>query len=197
MSQDHEVIELHERDEPEYMQIIIKAFQESPQVPALMEKPKHTGIIIRKIFSMYKKSGSIKTFGIKKDKDFLCVGICIDSDSKPEFFRTIIFGLTVLRTLGYKGVHQFWAYNKNKPDYEKRCLELIFYGTLSKDQQKGYGRSMLKFLYDYAKKNGYGGVTGATNTSRPAYHFYMRDGWTVDTQFTIEKHIICWVRRIV
>lgn len=197
MSQDHKVTELYERDEPEYMEIIIKAFQESPQVPALIDKPKHTGIIIRKIINMYKKNGSIKIFGAKKNNTLLCVGICIDSDGKPSLFGIFLFGCTVLRTLGYRGVRQFWLYNKNKPDYEKRCLELIFYGTLSKDQQKGYGRSMLNFLYDYAKKNGYGGVTGATNTSRPAYHFYMRNGWIVDKQFTLENHTICWVRRIV
>jgi GNAT superfamily N-acetyltransferase len=136
-------------------------------------------------------------FGIKKGEEITCVGICIDSDSKPSFFRMIMFGFSVLSTLGYKGVHQFWLYNKNKPSYDKRCLELIFYGTRLRDQQKGYGRSMLNFLYEYAKKHGYGGVTGATNTSKPAYHFYIRDGWIVDTQFTIEKYSICWVRRIV
>jgi GNAT superfamily N-acetyltransferase len=197
MSHDHEVIELSKINEPEYMEIVIKAFQDSPQVPVLIEKPKHTGIVIRNLLNMYKKSGSIKTFGIKKDKDLVCVGICIDSDSKPVFFRIILFGFTVLRTLGYRGVRQFWLYSKNKPQYEKRCLELIFYGTRVKDQQKGYGRSMLNFLYDYAKKNGYGGVTGATNTSRPAFQFYMRDGWIIDKQFTVEKYTICWVRRTV
>jgi hypothetical protein len=194
---DHAVIELPTIHEPEYMEIVIQAFQESPQVPALMEKPKHTGIIIRNLLRMYAKSGSIKTFGIHDDAGLVCVGICIDSDSKRSFVRTILFGWTVLHTLGYRGLRQFWSYHKNKPHYEKRCLELIFYGTRLQDQQKGYGRSMLHFLYTYAKTNGYGGVTGATNTSKPAFHFYMRDGWIVDSQFPIDQYTICWVRRIV
>lgn len=197
MSHDYEVIELPETNEPEYMQIIIKAFQDSPQVPVLMERPQHTGRIIRNLLNIYKKNGSIKTFGIKKNQDLICVGICIDSDSKPAFFRTLVFGITIFRTLGYRGVRHFWSYTKNKPHYKKRCLELIFYGTRSKDQKKGYGRSMLNFLYDYAKKNEYDGVTGATNTSRPAFKFYMRDGWIVDREFRIENYTICWVRRVV
>lgn len=197
MSQENKTIELNEQNEPEYMEIIFKAFHDSPQIPALIEKPEHTEIIIRNLIKLYKKTGSIKIFGIKKDDTLICVGLCIDSDSKPGFFRTISFGFSLLMTLGYKGVHQLWTYNKNKPKYDKKCLELIFYGTQLMFQQKGYGRSMLNFLYDYAKKNGYGGVIGVTNTSRPAFHFYMRDGWIVDREFKIDKYTICWVRRIV
>jgi len=197
MSHEQKIRELNEQNEPEYMEIIITAFHDSPQIPALIENPKHTETIIRSLIKLYKKTGSIKIFGIKKDDHLVCVGICIDSDSKPSFVRTIPFGFSLLRTLKLKGIQQLWAYNKNKPVYDKKCLELIFYGTKAQYQQKGYGRSMLNFLYDYAKTNGYGGVTGVTNTSRPAFHFYMRDGWIVDKKFTIGKYTICWVRRIV
>jgi ribosomal protein S18 acetylase RimI-like enzyme len=197
MSQEQKIVELHEQNEPEYMEIIIKAFQDSPQVPALIKTPERTETILRSLIKLYKKTGSIKVFGIKKDDMLMCVGLCIDSDSKPGFFRTIRFGFSLLLSLGFIGVRQFWIYNKNKPTYDKKCLELIFYGTRSMYQQKGYGRSMLNFLYEYAKKSGYGGVTGVTNTSRPAFHFYMRDGWIVDKEFTIGNYKICWVRRIV
>ncbi len=179
------------------MEILITAFHDSPQIPVLIEKPEHTETLIRNLLKLYEKTGSIKTFGIKKDDALICVGICIDSDSKPSLFRTITFGFSLLRTLGIEGIHQLWTYNKNKPKYDKKCLELIFYGTRASLQQKGYGREMLNFLYDYAKTNGYGGVTGVTNTSRPAFHFYMRDGWIVDKEFTLEDYTICWVRRIV
>jgi hypothetical protein len=179
------------------MDIIIKAFHDSPQVPALIEKPEHTEIVIRSLIKLYEKTGTIKTFGIKKDDMLVCVGLCIDSNSTPGFFKTMSFGVSLLRTLGFNGVFQFWIYHKNKPAYDKKCLELLFYGTRSGYQRKGYGRLMLDFLYEYAGKNGYGGVTGVTNTSRPAFHFYMRDGWIVDKKFDINKYTICWVRRAV
>ena len=197
MSQEHEIIPLHKQNEPEYMEILITAFQDSPQIPALIEKPEHTETIIRNLLKLYEKTGSIKLFGINKDDVLICVGVCIDSDSKPSFLRTFTFGFSLLRTLGAEGIRQLWMYNKNKPIYDKKYLELIFYGTRASFQQKGYGRSMLNFLYDYAKTNGYGGVTGVTNTSRPAFHFYMRDGWMVDKEFVIGTYTICWVRRIV
>jgi hypothetical protein len=197
MSHEYNTTELNEQNEPEYMEIIIKAFHDSPQIPALIKEPEQTETIIRNLIKLYKKTGSIKIFGIKKDDVLVCIGVCIDSDSTPSFLRTITFGCSLLRTLGIKGVQQLWTYHKTKPTYDKKCLELIFYGTREQFQQQGYGRSLLHFLYDYAKKNGYGGVTGVTNTSRPAFHFYMRDGWIVDKKFTIERYTICWVRRIV
>ncbi|PNX45961.1 MAG: hypothetical protein BV459_07430 [Thermoplasmata archaeon M11B2D] len=197
MSLEHTVVELHTQEEPMFMEIIITAFQNSPQVPALIEKPQATGTIIRNLIKFYEKTGTIKTFGITKDDMLICVGLCIDSDCKPGFFKTMTFGASLLRTLGFKGVYQFWVYHKNKPSYDKKCLELLLYGTKSGYQQKGYGRLLLNFLYDYARNNGYGGVTGVTNTCRPAFRFYMKDGWSIDKEFDVDGYRICWVRRIV
>lgn len=197
MSLEQKVVELQKQDEPTSMEIIITAFHNSPQIPALIERPQHTGTIIRCLLKLYEKTGTIKSFGIKKDDLLICVGLCIDSDCKPGFFKTLRFGFSLLKTLGITGIYQLWIYYKNKPSYDKKCLELLFYGTKEAYQQKGYGRLLLNFLYKYAKNKGYGGVTGVTNTSRPAFHFYMRDGWIVDKKFDIGKYTICWVRRIV
>lgn len=194
---EHTVVEIHTQDEPHYVDIIIKAFHDSPQVPALIEKPEHTGTVIRSLIKLYEKTGTIKIFGIKKDDMLICVGLCIDSNSKPGFFKTMTFGVSLLKTLGIKGVFQFWIYHKNKPSYDKKCLELLFYGTRSAYQRKGYGRLMLDFLYEHARKNGYGGVTGVTNSSRPAFNLYMKDGWIVDKKFDIDIYSIYWMRRAV
>lgn len=197
MCKEPRIVELNEHNEPEYMEIIIKAFQDSPQVPILINKPQYTEIIIRNLIKVYNKTGSIKIFGIKKDKKIICVGLCIDSDTKPGFLNVIKFGFSIFITLGFRGLHQFWLYNKNKPTYNKKCLELLFYGTRTMFQKKGYGRSMLNFLYGYAKKNRYEGVIGVTNTTRPAFNFYRKEGWIVDKQFLVDDDKICWVRRIV
>jgi|GEM_PF-2340406 len=197
MSLNHNVVELQKQDAHSSLGILITAFHDSPQVPALIEKPQHTEKIIRSLLKLYEKTGTIKTFGIKKDDMLICVGLCIDSDSKPGFFKTMTFGVSLLRALGIKGMYQFWIYHKNKPSYDNKCLELLFYGTKSGYQQKGYGRILLNFLYDYARNNGYGGVTGVTNTSKPAFRFYMKDGWIIDTEFDIDGYRICWVRRVV
>lgn len=195
MTQKYEVVELKENDEHEYSAIIIQAFYESPQVPILIDHPHHTEKILRKLIWLYKKTGTIRTFGIRNNHELVCVGLCIDSDAAPSVYRTIRFGLALFLTLGFKGARQFWTYHTQKPHYKKKCLELILYGTKKHYQQQGYGRAMLNYLYGYAAAHDYGGVTGVTNSLRPAFSFYMRDGWIIDKHFQIGSYRICWVRK--
>jgi len=197
MSKEHTVIEISEHEVDDSIKILIQSFYESPQIPILIKKPQHTKTIILHLIQLYKETGTIKLFGIKKEERLVCIGLCIDSDAHPSRFQMILFGWMLIRTVGLKGVSQVWIYYKKKPTYEKRCLELILYGTVKGYQQHGYGRAMLNFLYEYARQHQYGGVTGVTNTSRPAFQFYMRDGWVVDKEFIIGKYRICWVRKKV
>lgn len=197
MSLEHKVVELEKQDEQEYMEIIIQAFRDSPQMPALITKPKQTTTILFHLLKLYEKTGTIKVFGIKKNDMMICVGLCVDSDVKPGVSQLMKFAVSILLNLGFHGLYQFWAYNKNKPHYEKKYLELLFYGTHTSYQQQGYGASLLQYLYRYAKENGYGGVIGVTNTSRPAFRFYKKTGWVVDKEFQVENYTICWVRYIV
>jgi ribosomal protein S18 acetylase RimI-like enzyme len=197
MSVDHKVIELNKQDEQEFMRIIIQAFRDSPQVPALITKPEQTVTILSHLLKFYEKTGTIKVFGIKKNDAVICVGLCVDSDSKTGVFQLVKLMVPILLSLGLRGLYQFWLYSKNKPHYEKKYLELLFYGTHTSYQQQGYGASLLQYLYRYAKENGYGGVIGVTNTSRPAFRFYKKTGWVVDKEFHVGTYTICWVRYIV
>ncbi|MBU0497806.1 MAG: GNAT family N-acetyltransferase [Candidatus Thermoplasmatota archaeon] len=192
-----EVIKLSESYKPEVIEIISQAFFEAPQIPALIDKPQHTKTIVLKLIDLYKGTGTNQMFGIKKDDKLVCIGFCVDSNLKPGFYKQMKFGFSLFKTLGFEGVRQFSNCDTKKPKYDKTCLELMFFGTLSSSQKKGYGQQMLNFLYDFAKKNNYGGVTGVTNCSRPAFKFYMRDGWVIDNEFYIGKYKLCWVRKIV
>lgn len=197
MNKPSKVIELSESEEQELIEISAIAFGISPQIPALICKPKYTKPILESLFYLYKGSGKTRSFGIKKDDKLVCVGFCIDSDINPSFSKKIKFGTVLLQTLGIKGIRQFLKCNKNKPKYEKTCLELLLYGTLPPNQNKGFGRQMLNFLFDFARKNNYGGVTGVSNSTKPAFKFYMRDGWIIDKEFYVENYKLCWVRYIV
>ena len=191
------VTELSTFDESELIEISSKAFFATPQIQALMDNPEHTKTIVKNLIDLYRRSGTIRMFGIKKDGKLVCISLCIDSNSKPSFTKLIKFGFSVVKTLGIKGFKHFWICNKNKPKYDKICLEVMLYGTLPSHQKKGLGRHMLNFLYDFAKKNKYGGVTGVTNSSRPAFKLYMNDGWIVDKAFNFGNYQFCWIRRIV
>lgn len=197
MSISLEVIELSESDELEIIEIISNAFFEMPQIPILIEKPQYTKTMVKLLINLYKGTGANRVFGIKKDDKIVCIGFCVDSNSKPNYIKFIKFGFLMLKTLGLKGIRQFLKCDKNKPKYEKTCLELMFFGTLPSFQKKGFGRKMLHYLYDFAEKNNYGGVTGVTNSSRPAFKFYIKNGWIVDKEFNVGNYDMCWVRRIV
>lgn len=197
MKEPQKVFELSEKEEQDLIDICTIVFSELPQIPALINKPQYSKQIIRSLFSLFKDPDKTKSFGIKQDGKIVCAGYCVDSDLNPHFYKKMKFGFVVLKTIGLKGIRQLFMYNKNKPKYDKVCFELMLYGTLPSYQKKGLGRTMLNFLNDYAKKNNYGGVTGVTNTTRPAFQFYMRDGWIVDKEFFIDNYRLCWVRRIV
>jgi len=191
------VIKLSESDETALIEIISKTFFKAPQLPGLIKKPQHTEKMIKNLVDLYKKTGKVQMFGIKKDEKLVCVGFCIDSDSKPGFFKLIKFGYLTIILLGLKGLKELYICDKNKPKYDKTCLELMFFGTLNSYQKKGLGKLMLNYLYECAKKNNYGGVTGVTNSIRPALKFYIKDGWIIDKEFNIENYKFCWVRQIV
>lgn len=197
MSINSEVIKLTDSCESEAIEIISQAFFETPQIPVLIDHPEHTNTIVLKLIDLYRESETNQMFGIKKDNKLVCIGFCVDSNLKPRFFQQMKFGFSLFKTLGIKGLQQFSKCATNKPKYDKTCLELMFFGTIASFQKIGYGRQMLNFLYNYAKKNNYGGVTGVTNCSRPAFKFYMRDGWVIDKEFYVGKYKLCWVRKIV
>ena len=194
---DPQAIALSESDESEVIDTISKAFFETPHINALVDKPEHTRAIIMNLINLYKGSGAIKMFGIKKYNKLVCIGVCIDSNSKPGFIKLTKFGFSLLKTLGFEGVKQFWKCDKNKPKYDKICLELMLFGTLPSFQKKGFGRKMLNSLYDFAKKNNYNGVTCVVNSSRPAFKFYRKEGWIVDKAFYIGDYHFCWMRHVV
>lgn len=197
METQSKVIELSEKDEQELIDISSIAFFTVPHIPALIKKPKYTKTVVSNLYYLYKGTGKTQSFGIKKDNKLVCVGFCIDSDLKPRLSKKIKFGFVIFRTLGIKGIRQFLKANKKRPKYDNTCLELMLYGTLPSYQKQGFGRQMINFLYDFAKKNNYGGVTGVTNSTRPAFKFYMRTGWIVDKEFFIENYKLCWVRKLV
>jgi len=190
-----EAIELNNSDESELIKIMTNSFSKLPQLSVLIKKPNKTEKFMKNLINLFKTTGKVKMFGIKKDGRILCCSFCVDSDAKPNVLSLLKFGFNMFILLGFSGLKELYVCDKNKPKYGKKCLELMLFGTLDNYQKKGLGKLMLDHLYDYARKNNYGGVTGVTNNIRPSFRFYIKEGWIIDKEFNTNDYRFCWVRK--
>ena len=75
-------------------------------------------------------------------------------------------------------------------------LEFMSFGTLLSYQRQGFGRKMLHFVYEEAKKEKYDGVNLWTVKDRPAFLLYSKEGFQVEKEFTLFGRIpLCWMRK--
>jgi ribosomal protein S18 acetylase RimI-like enzyme len=81
--------------------------------------------------------------------------------------------------------------------YEERYLELVLLGTLPEYQKRGYGWKIMHFLYSLAEREGFKGVILVANRDTPAYHFYLKEGFTVDREFKAGEVTLCWMLLIL
>lgn len=192
-----DVITLSKKDNPVLLEIFTQSFGGTPQMPILQERNDKTRIIMNQLLTLYDGAGRSLSYGIKQKNTIICAAHCIESDASPKIRKLFTFGLVAWTSLGVKGVQQFLRCKHEKPPYRERYMEVLLYGTLPTHQQQGLGKKMMDFLYKEAEKQGYHGLIGVTDCSKPAFHFYMKDGWLADHKFNIGKSQLCWVRRII
>jgi len=197
MNKKKELMKLKQIDYEEALKIFTLSFSDGPQLPALYDNPELTDSIMRLLFNLYKGSGNTWRCGLKINDRLISVAHCVDATAKPKKIMTLKFALALFRRSGFKIIKQIMIYDKNKPIYDGPNLEIMLYGTLPEYQKQGYGKELMEFIYSEAKKQGYKGVTGITNKSKPAYRFYMKNDWFVDKEFSINNHTLCWVRRLI
>jgi ribosomal protein S18 acetylase RimI-like enzyme len=100
---------------------------------------------------------------------------------------------SMLRTTGLKAFKELWICYRKKPKYKGRYLQILFLGTLPRYQKNGFGRKIMRFLYDSLKNKKYKGLTLSTTCNKPAYKFYLKEGFSVDKIFSIGKNKYCWM----
>ena len=189
-----EIINLSEEDK-EIIKVITEAFTQKPQITIFKEKPELVEKTIRDLKNLHKKTNATQTYGIKQDGKIVTLIHLVKPGARINIFKLIKFGFTTLKTMGFKGLKEFWRLEREKPKYKQPYLELMFFATLPSYQKKGLGKQMLDFLYDYTKKNNYKGVIAVTNAEKPAFKIYMNEGWIIDKTFYVYNDKICWIRK--
>jgi len=115
-------------------------------------------------------------YGIRKDNRLVCASLSVDSTKKSIASALIRFIFAL-------------------PRYEERYLELALLGTLPAYQRRGFGRRMLQFLYDEAKRMNYKGIVLIVDRDVPAFRLYLKEGFVVDKELAVGGRRLCRMRR--
>ncbi|MDI6603150.1 MAG: GNAT family N-acetyltransferase [Patescibacteria group bacterium] len=149
---------------------------------------------MKSFINFFGETKSSLLYGIRKDNKLICASLSVDSTTKPSILRLIRFIFSLSRALGWQTAKKLEVVHKEEPKYKERHLELVLLGTLPAYQKQGLGKRILHFLYDKARKEGYKGIILVTGRDTPAFHFYLKEGFIVEKEFTIGDTTLCWMR---
>lgn len=191
--------------------MLTQAFKDIPS-PRLETKPKIMRILMSTIQRLF--GGSIKigmraklylfggfanfpSYGIRKDGKLVCAAILADSTAKPKLpilSRIVLWPIGFLISLVFRVGRIFrWRMaielerlGREMAGHDKgRHLELRIFGTLPAYQRQGFGREMLRFICQRAESEGYEGIRLVTSRDTPAFHLYIKEGFTVERDLNI------------
>jgi ribosomal protein S18 acetylase RimI-like enzyme len=187
---------LEKSDIPKLLELFAQAFREYPLLPALRVKPEKTRGVMKAFLDFFGGTKNSWLYGVRKNDKLVCASLSVDSTTEPSALALIRFILSLAWTLGWHAGRELEAVHKEEPKYKERYLELVILGTLPAYQKQGFGRRMLHFLYDKAKKEDHKGIILVATCDTPAFHFYLKEGFIVEKEITIGDTTLCWMRLI-
>jgi len=195
MREEIQIERLKGSNEPELLELFTQAFRDYPLIPALHAKPE----AIRKVVKAYLDffGGKSLLYEIRKENKLVCASLSVDSTTKPSVLALIRFIFFLSRALGWHHAKELEIVHKEEPKYKERYLELVMLGTLPEYQRCGFGRKMLHFLYNEAKREKYKGIILVASRDTPAFHLYLKEGFIVEKEFLVGEITLCWMRLIL
>jgi ribosomal protein S18 acetylase RimI-like enzyme len=119
----------------------------------------------------------------------------LDAHLEPKGLAMLWFVFRMFRVLGWHMAREFLGAFSKRPKYDDPYLELMLLATLPAYQGQGLGKTMLGFLYGFAKAQGYRGVILGVAKETPAYRLYSKEGFVVDSEITMRTVPLCNMRR--
>ncbi len=191
---DLRIEELGGSDKWEVLELFTKAFNNYPLFSAFSGKPGTIRAIMKAFLDLFGDAGKSYLYGIREDDRIVCASLSRDSTINPPPLALARFIFTLLRVLGWRSTKELASLYREKPKYRGRYLELIILGTLPAYQRRGYGRRMLRFLYNKAEREKYRGIILVADKGTYAFNLYLREGFTIDKEFTVYGRDFCWMR---
>ena len=185
---------LESKDTSEALAVLKEAFATHPMLPP-DTPPKTTQRLMKLMvdtFGCDKKAG---LHGIRENNELLCVALTLPNGAEPKGLALASFVLRLCFILGWGLIRDFTRAMDNQPKFDKPYLDLMLLGTLPTHHGQGLGRTMLSFIYDIAKSEGYHGVTLAVAKDTPPHHLYRKEGFVDVSEVSMSNLRLCYMRR--
>ena len=180
----------------ELVELLTQAYKDYPFAESYGLRPETTKNLINASSNIFLKAKGIWIYGIWKDGKLVCASLSMNSKIKLSTLMMIKFIFSLLRILKWRIVRFITVMLKERPIYKEHNLELVSFGTLPAYQKQGFGRKMLHFLYNRARKEKSKGINLFTVKGRTAFHLYLKEGFKVEKEFTLFGGIpLCWMRK--
>ena len=191
---DHTVEKLDCTQRAEILNVLKQAFATHPMLPPDTPIEK-TQALMELILDSYSGTDRAYLFGIRSETQLVCVSFSGDSQQEPKGFDLVRFIFRLFRILGWRLAKDCIRIFAHRPKYETSYLDLNLLGTIPDFHGRGFGRSMLRFLFDFASTENYPGVILIADKDTPAFGLYCREGFTVDKEIKLRERNLCHLRR--
>jgi ribosomal protein S18 acetylase RimI-like enzyme len=189
------VEKLTKRARGELMEVFTRAFEEHPLVAALGGGAGEEGALVKALAGFHWGRDSLLLFGIRTDEGLACGGLCVDPREDPSPLALVRLAWNIARAAGWGAVGELLDIERRKPLFRDRFLELAMMGTLPEHQHRGFGRALLRALYEGAAREGYEGVVLLTDRDTPAFDLYRSEGFEMEKAFRAGAQNLCWMQR--
>ncbi|MBC8276026.1 MAG: GNAT family N-acetyltransferase [Chloroflexi bacterium] len=190
-----EIRRLKALSKSEACELLAQAFSDYPFAESYGLSPEATPKILEGSIDIM-DAEDVWVYGIWKDARLVCISISVGRLPTLAKVRLYLrFTLSLSRLLKWRMV-RFIRVMMERPKRKGEYLEFMSFGTLPSYQRQGFGRKMLHFVYEEAKKENYDGINLWTVRDRPAFLLYLKEGFQVEKEFTLFGGIpLCWMRK--
>lgn len=181
-------------DKAKALGVLKHAFAHHPILPA--SAPLETSeAILALMLDTFGGTSKAWLHGLRMDNTLACVAFSVDAQFEPRGLAMLSFFFRLFRALGWRMSWEFIKAFSARPKYADRYLELLLLGTLPSFQAQKLGKTMMEFLYGFAREQGYRGVILGVAAKTPAYRFYVKEGFVVDSKVVLNTIPLCNMRR--
>lgn len=181
-------------DTPEAMAVLREAFATHPMLPP-GTSARTTERLMQLMMDTFGRDETAALHGIRLEGTLACVALTLDAGAEPKGLALVRFLVRLCFVLGWRLIRDFARAMSNQPKHDEPYMDLMLLGTLPTHHGQGLGRTMLRFIYDFAESHGYHGVVLAVAKDTPAHRLYLKEGFVTEAEVSQRSLVLCFMRR--
>jgi ribosomal protein S18 acetylase RimI-like enzyme len=185
---------LSEERRGEAIDVLATAFCDHPMLSA-DPTGRRSHLMAVAILDAFAGAPDATLFGISRDGKLVCVAFVFAYGYEPAGLTLARFLWRMLRVVGIRMCRTMARVMAEKRSGDERRLELMLLGTRGDYQGQGMGRTMLRYLFDFARERNYTSLVLEAAKRTPAFGFYLREGFEVEKEISMPTMPLCMMRR--